>query len=93
MRANPAEADMHESILQRIDKKTSSLTMLFGVIGFSFLAGMRIDDGINRLIEAKAQYRWAVDFAVGFGFLVGAIRWAVPVLKRAKTYHANSLLR
>ncbi len=84
---------MHESILQRIDKKTSSLTMLFGVVFFSFLAGMRVDDGINSLIEAKTQYRWLVDFAIGFGFLVVAIRWAVPLLKRAKSYCANSLPR
>jgi len=52
---------------------------------------MRIDNGISRLIQAKAQYGWLVDFAIGFGFLVVAIRWAIPLLKRTKTYQTDSL--
>jgi len=93
MTNNPEEIKIHEPILERIDKRTSSLTMLFGVIVFSFFAGMRIDNGISLLIQAKAQYRWLADFAIGFCFLVVAIRWAVPLLKRAKAYQEDSLVR
>ena len=83
MSSDPATTTL-ESALQRIDKRTSSRWMLFGVVFFSFLAGMRIDNGITRLLQAKAEYRWIADFAMGFLLLVIAVRWAVPLLARAK---------
>jgi hypothetical protein len=93
MSSSPASTNRHESVLQRIDKKTSSRSMLLGTIFFSFVAGMRIDDGITRYLQAKAEYRWLADFAIGFGLLVVAIRWAIPLLGRAKASQADSIVR
>jgi hypothetical protein len=84
----------HELTLQRIDKRPSSRWMLFGVIFFSFFAGMKIDNGITRLLQGKAEhYQGIGDFALGFFFLVIAIRLAVRLLGRAKANQADSLVR
>jgi hypothetical protein len=93
MTSSPATSNMRESALQRIDRKTSSRSMLLGIILFSFMAGMRIDNGISRYWLEKAEYRWLVDFALDFGFLVVAIRWAVPLLKRATVNRTDSIFR
>jgi hypothetical protein len=90
MTPGPANTSVHESRLQRIDKKTSSGSMLFGVIFFSFVAGMRIDSGILLYFHARAEYRWPAEFALGCLFLVVAIRWAFPLLRRAKAGHELS---
>lgn len=90
MTPDPANTGLHESRLQRIDKKTSSASMLLGVIVFSFVAGMSIENGIVLFSHAKTEYVWPVHFALGFCFLVLVIRWAVPLSRRAKASHELS---
>ena len=84
MNSSPATTNPRESTLQRIDKRTSSRSMLLGVVFFSLIAGMRIDNGINRYLHDGAEYSWLVDFALAAGYLIVAIRWAIPLLKRAR---------
>lgn len=89
MTPNASVEKTHETVLQRIDKKTSSLSMLLGSMFFSFLAGMMIDAGITEYLRAKIQYRWVGHFAIAFSFLVVACRWAIPLVARARRNHES----
>ena len=80
-----SSADVHETVLQRRDKKTSSLAMTIGAVSFSFFAGMCLEAGIYHWLRAYADYHWMSDFALSFTFVVLAFRWALPLLARARS--------
>lgn len=89
MTPNASVEKTHQTLLQRIDGKTPSLSMLFGVMSFSFFAGMMMDTGITEYLKAKTLYHWIGDFAIGLGILVVAFRWAVPLLARVRQNHGS----
>jgi uncharacterized membrane protein YphA (DoxX/SURF4 family) len=76
--------------LQRIDRKTSSFTMLLAAMFFSFAAGAKTIFGVDHLTRARGDYSWPIDFALAFGFLAVAIRWAIPLLDRARKGHESA---
>jgi hypothetical protein len=81
--------EKREGFLQSANKKTSSRSMAVGIIGFSFLAGLKADSGVEHLIHFKAGYDWIVDFGFALVFLGIAIRWVIPLLSRARTSHGS----
>ena len=81
----PSEkAPTRKSTIQRIDRKTSSLSMLAGTMAFTFLAGIRTDSAVQGLFHHRAEYRWPMDFAFSMACAIVALRWGLSLLKRAK---------
>ena len=58
--------------------------MLIGAMFFSFAAGVELVIGLDRLARARGDYSWPFNFALAAGFLTVAIRWAIPLLARAR---------
>jgi len=84
MMQNSTPVPASETTLQRTTRKTSSRSMLITAMFFSFAAGAETTIGIDRLVRARGDYSWPFNFALAVGFLVVAIRWAIPLLARAR---------
>jgi hypothetical protein len=75
----------NETTLQRTNRKISSRSMLIIAMFFSFAAGVETIIGLDRLVRARKDYSWwPFNFALAVGFLVLAIRWAIPLLAIAR---------
>lgn len=79
-----------ETTLQKKDRKTSSRSMLISAMFFSFAVGVEATIGIDRLVRSRGDYTWPFNFAMAVGFLVVAIRWAIPLLARAQKGHESA---
>ena len=47
---------------------------------FSFAARAETIIGLDHLVRDRGEYSWPFNFALAVGFLVVAIRWALPLL-------------
>src|SRR5258708_25167296 len=84
MAQDSAAVPANETTLQRTNRKTSSRSMLISAMLFSFAAGVETIIGLDHLVRARGDYSWPFNFALAGGFLVVAIRWAIPLLARAR---------
>ena len=53
--------------------------MLISAMFFSFAAGVETITGLDHLVRARGDYSWPFNSALAVGFLVVAIRWAIPL--------------
>jgi len=73
-----------ETAMQRIDKKTSPLSMLACTMAFTFFAGMFMDTAVVGLIHARTEYRGPENFAFGLALVFVAFRWGLSLWQSAK---------
>ena len=65
-------------------KNLSVRSIAFLAIGFSFVAGMTVQQGIQRFLRGNSDYEWVSNFLLGLAYFVFSISWVVRLSSKSR---------
>lgn len=71
-------------------KNLSVRSIAFSAIGFSFVAGMTVQQGIQRFLRGNSDYEWVSNLLMGLAYLVFSISWVLRLSSKPRVATSSS---
>jgi hypothetical protein len=71
-------------------KNLSLRSIAFLAVGFSFVAGMTVQQGIQRFLRGNSNYEWVSNLLLGLAYLVFSVSWVVRLSSKPRVPTSSS---